>query len=394
MKNKIVVGAFLFMIAAFIVVLSLPSDEESILAENRIMSTMPPFSQETVFTGEFAQGVESFIGDSIGFRSAFTDFSKTLEKSRGIEPKAGTIISTDKDIGTGTTQKQTLLVADDAIMEMFISNPQMSKMYTETINHYAQKLPEGIQLYNMIIPTQLEFSEPIYRNLQDSQQETIDNIYSGLDSRVTPVDAYGELARHKDEYIYFHTDHHWTQLGAYYAYRAFIFAEGGAAVDKDSYEQSSINGVLGSLHEKANSPDAQVTLDQIKWYDINNDRHIRTRMYDMDINGHKTRYNGDMYDRSKTNYTFFFGSDHPMVEMTNENNPDGKTLVVLKESYANVLTPWLIESYRKVVMVDPRIFAGNIQNIIDEYQPDEVLITNYIFTTNFSDYCNLLKSIY
>ena len=63
--------------------------------------------------------------------------------------------------------------------------------------------------------------------------------------------------------------------------------------------------------------------------------------------GEMYSYNGVMYDRSKANYNFFFGSDHPIVEMTNEKNPDGKTLVVLKDSYTNVLAPWLIESYKK-----------------------------------------------
>ena len=117
-------------------------------------------------------------------------------------------------------------------------------------------------------------------------------------------------------------------------------------------------------------------------------------MHDTDENGNPTTYNGTMYDRTKANYLFFFGSDHPVVEMTNDDIPDGKTLVVLKDSYSNVLAPWLINSYHKVIMVDPRIYRGNFRNIIDDYSPDEVLIINYIFTTNFPDYCNLLKNMY
>lgn len=117
-------------------------------------------------------------------------------------------------------------------------------------------------------------------------------------------------------------------------------------------------------------------------------------MYATDEKGEMYSYNGVMYDRSKANYNFFFGSDHPIVEMTNEKNPDGKTLVVLKDSYTNVLAPWLIESYKNVILVDPRIFDGDFQMILDMYSPDEVLVVNYIFTTVFSDYCNLLKNLY
>lgn len=56
---------------------------------------------------------------------------------------------------------------------------------------------------------------------------------------------------------------------------------------------------------------------------------------------------------------------------------------MLKDSYTNVLAPWLIESYKNVILVDPRIFDGDFQMILDKYSPDEVLVVNYIFTTVF-----------
>lgn len=392
MNNKLTIGAFLLMIVAFVVVLALPADTESIRNENREIATMPPLSQDTVFSGVFAAGVESVISDNIGCRSFFTDMSKKLENSRGKAIKAGKIVSTNKDVGTGTTQKQTLLVANDAIMEMFISNQTAETKYVEVVNYYAEKLPENIQLFNMLLPTQLEFKEPIYKNLQDSQKETIDNIYSELDSRVVTVDAYSELSKHSDEYIYFRTDHHWTPLGAYYGYRAFMNEEGGDAVEKDDYETGSIKGVLGYLYNRVS--DITISPDTIEWYDIDYDNHIETLIHGVDENGEFYIHDGVMYDRSKANYSFFFGSDHGLIEMTNSENPNGKTLVVLRESYSNVLAPWLIESYSKVILVDPRICKVDFQSIIDKYNPDEVLITNYIFATNFADYCDLLINLY
>ena len=65
MRNKLTIGAFLLMLTAFIVVLALPADEESIKSENRVMATIPPVNKETVFSGEFETGFESFIGDNI-----------------------------------------------------------------------------------------------------------------------------------------------------------------------------------------------------------------------------------------------------------------------------------------------------------------------------------------
>ncbi|MCD8180063.1 MAG: hypothetical protein LUF26_01085 [Firmicutes bacterium] len=394
MKNKLVIGAFALMLAAFIVVLSLPADTESIEAENRTAATAPPLSEETVFSGEFASGFESFIGDSVGYRSFFTQLSKQIESLEGFTPDTGSVISANKDIGTGTTQKMTLLVADGAIMEMFERNEDNERVYTEMVNHYAEKLPEDIELFNMIIPTQLEFQEPIYKNLQDSQKDAIDAIYAGLDERVTAVDAYSALEEHKDEYIYLRTDHHWTPLGAYYAYRAFMSAEGGEAADKDDFESGAIQNFLGYLYDRVNSSDFEAEPDVIEWYDVDPDEHITTVMHGLDDDGNPTTYSGTMYDRTKANYSFFFGSDHPIVEMTNEDNTGGKTIVLLKESYSNALAPWLIKSYYKVILVDPRIYKGDFEDVLSDYSPDEVMIVNYILTTNFPDYCALLTDLY
>lgn len=389
MKNKTTIAAFLLMLAVFTVMLLLPADKESVEKENRPMSTMPALSEETVFSGELASGVESVIGDNIGFRSFFTKLSSLIEGSKGFVPKTGEIISTNKDIGTGTTQKQTLLLVDNAIMEMFIRNDSQEELYAQTVNGYARMFGGNIKLYSMLIPTQLSFREPMYKNLQDDQQEAINSIYEKLDRNITAVDAYSALESHSDEYVYFRTDHHWTQLGAYYAYRAFMDAAGSEAVSKDDYEQNKISGVLGYLYDKVNRAEIASQPDTIEWFDINKNPHIFVKMYDETL----TPYNGVMYDRSKASYDFFFGSDHPVTEMVNENNLGGKTIVVMKESYANVFAPWLIESYHRVVLVDPRIYGGDFQTMIDNFAPDELLIMNYVFTTNFPDYCVLMDKL-
>jgi hypothetical protein len=394
MKNKLVTLAFLLMLAAFVTVLALPADEESIARENRTRSTPPPLNTDTVFSGSFASGFESFIGDSIGYRSFFTTLAQNADSYKGFTPETGRIISTNKDIGTGTTQKQTLLVADNAIIEMFSKNPEQEKVYAETVNEFAAKLPNDIKVYNMIIPTQLSFKEPIYKNLQDDQQKAIESIYSMLDESVTPIDAYSALGEHKDEYIYFRTDHHWTQRGAYYAYRAFMDAEGGESVDINNFESNTFSGFLGSLYDKVNDPSLSIVPDTVEWFDVDPEDHVKTVMHAIDENGKYITYKTPIYVKEKANYSFFLGGDHAVAEMKNSDNPDGKTLVVIKESYSNALAPWLIKSYGTVVLVDPRNYKGKFEDILNEYSPDEVLITNYIFTTNFNDYCALMSGMY
>lgn len=394
MKNKLVIGAFLLMLAAFVTMLALPADKASIEAENRAMSEMPRINRENIFSGKFASEFESFTDDNISFRSWFKAVSNLLDAAKGITPDKGSVISANKDIGTGSVIKMTLLFAKDTVMEMFMKNADAEKQYTEAVNLYAQKLPENIRLYSMIIPTRLEFEEPIYKNLQDSQSEAIGDMYGMMDERVEAVNVCDALLEHSDEYIYLRSDHHWTELGAYYAYCEFMKATEDEGVKNNDYEKHEIKGVLGYLYDRVTTPGIAKTPDTIEWYDVDPNRKIKVVMHSLDDAGNLTDYDGVMYDETKQNYNFFFGSDHPVVEMTNEENDGGRTIVVIKDSYTNAFAPWLIKSYKKVILVDPRIYEGDFDLLLEKYNPDDVLIMNYIFTTNFSDYCRMLKNLW
>ena len=393
MKNKLLIGAFCVMLAAFAALLALPADKKSIEAENRAMTEMPALNRTNVFSGKFASQFEEFIGDNIAFRSALTAASRQLDGAKGITPHDGAVISTTKDIGTGSTIKMTLLFTEDAVMEMYRKNSATEKMYTDAVNLYAEKLPENIELYNMLIPTQLEFQKPIYKNLQDSQSEAIEEMYAKLSGRVKTVNVLDTMKEHMDEYIYLRSDHHWTPLGAYYAYREFMLTEGSHSIKNTDYEKHEIKGFLGYLYDRVNTPGIAKQPDTIEWYDVDKEDSIDVKMHKI-VDGELVEYDGVMYEEEKQNYSFFFGSDHPIVEMTNRKNAGGKTIVVIKDSYANAFAPWLITSYGKVVLVDPRIYKGSFDDILKKFEPDEVLIMNYIFTTSFPDYCDMLKNLY
>ena len=393
MKNKLIIGAFLVMLAAFVTMLALPADRASIERENREPAQMPLLSRSTVFSGKFESDFESYLGDNIGLRSYFTSVSKGLDTAKGITPDTGSVISTNKDIGTGTTIKMTLLFVKDTVMEMFLRNDETEKMYTDAVNAIAERLPENVKVYSMLIPTQLEFREPIYKNLQDSQTDAINDMYDMLDERMTTVDAVGALSEHTDEYIYFRSDHHWTQRGAYYGYRAFMETAGGEAVNADDYEVHKINGMLGYLFDRVNTPDITKNPDTVEWYDLDENEDIKVSSLKDGKDGAFTEYEGKMYHDDKRGYNFFFGSDYPLLKLENTSLPDGKTIVVIKDSYANAFAPWLAKSYKRVILVDPRIYEGGIDAVAEEFKPDEVLVMNYIFTTNFPDYCGMLKNL-
>ena len=107
--------------------------------------------------------------------------------------------------------------------ELFGGSKSAAEYYASVVNKYGDAFGSGVQVYSMVIPKHAELYDfpRKYQNISNSEKDSIDYIYSMLDSDVKSVDAYSVLEAHKDEYLYFNTDHHWTALGAYYASSVF-----------------------------------------------------------------------------------------------------------------------------------------------------------------------------
>ena len=106
-----------------------------------------------------------------------------------------------------------------------------------------------------------------------------------LNPRVKTVDIYSALQNHTDEYIYFRTDHHWTMLGAYYGYSAFMKAQNLPSVNISEFEKHSINGMLGYLYEQSPDSEAAKNPDTLEWYDTRKGNDIDVSMESINKNG-------------------------------------------------------------------------------------------------------------
>lgn len=412
MKNKLIIFVFFLALAAGVVVLMLPPDRESVYSENRTPATLMPVTAENVKSGRLTSNFEEYLGDNLGFRSDFTSAAARIESQKGIDSDLGKIVSTNKDIGTSAVQKSSLLIVNDKVMEVFIKNRHAEEEYINAVNYFADEL-KGIKMYSMIIPTQLEFQEPVYANIEDSQKESIDYIYSKLSDGITAVNAYDMLKENKDGYIYFRTDHHWTAVGAYYGYCAFLKAASGDAGwkmnddngSKDPFaltdyeninikylKRNIIDNFRGYLYKQAQTPSLLTVPDKIEWFELNEDEKITVENSGMN-NGKQVEYRGTLFDEDKDNYSVFMSGDQPLSVITNSRNPNGKTIMILKDSYANAFVPWLINNYRRIILIDPRNCENNLWDIISEYNPDECMIMNYIFTTTFEDYCGMMADL-
>lgn len=383
-----------FLIAAFIVVVILPKDESSAAQENRNLASMPEFSLNSLVSGEFMSDFETYLSDNVGFRSVFTAVSSEYKSRKGIN-EFGKVVDTNGDMGTGSTTKSQLLVTDDRVMEIYHVDNEARSEYIDMVNFYAEKLPKEISLYSMIMPTQVDFM-PFYSTVGDNQRDSINYFYDKFNERVKNINVYDTLKEHFDnnEYVYFRTDHHWTQLGAYYAYRKMSDDMGFAALDINEFEKNKIENFTGYLFGQAQAPYLSEHKDEIEYYkNALNDIEFKAVTYSY-IPGEEFDYTGKMFDTSKgSSYTMFLGGDQPYIEI-NSAAENGKTLVMLKDSYSNALLPWLTCSYSKIIVIDARTFDQTITNLLNTTPVDDFLITNYIMGTNFRDYIKMCRDIY
>ena len=266
--------------------------------------------------------------------------------------------------------------------ELFGSDEARATTYAETINGFADKL-NGITVYDMVIPNHTEMGLP--QRLKDSdapstsQAENIKSIYSKLSDKVTPVNAYNYLADHNDEYIYFGSDHHWSGLGAYYAYSAFAKTNNLPVLSLDDCTEQQIEGFTGTFTNTASG----LATDTVHYWEF----PYEVTMDITDESGNLNTYTSPYYQYAEAGsltYGVFIMGDHPLtvLKSSSENAEEGKKIAVIKESYGNAFVPYLTYNYEEVHVIDFRTFGDNLVSYCQQNGIDEVLFLNGVMSAN------------
>lgn len=216
------------------------------------------------------------------------------------------------------------------------------------------------------------------------QGAAIDYILGKMGGNVLSVDIFGPLYEHREEYLYFRTDHHWTQLGAYYAYTEFCKVKGITPYGLDHFKHQAYTGFVGSFYS-GNSKEHASVVDVLQkapdtvytYAPISN-----AKMTVTDTNGKVFTWpiinNVKNYAKG-TKYSCFIAGDNPYTIIENSDIKDGSSCVVIKESYGNAFVPWLVDHYQTIYVIDQRYWNGNVISFAKEHN-----ITDVIFANNLS----------
>ncbi|NLJ70048.1 MAG: hypothetical protein GX328_01095 [Clostridiaceae bacterium] len=279
------------------------------------------------------------------------------------------------------------IIVDGKAMEIFGYFPENAVAYANRINYLREVLPDQIRLIHLVAPPAIAFN-----GLEELEAESeivyqaIDQIYQAENDSIIKVDAISNIAKHADEYIYFNTDHHWTGRGAYYAYQAFCFYTGQTATALEDMELTKPDyNFLGSLYSfTGNSPLLENSKDQaeifLPKYSGTNTVYRDTSMSD----GVPTMLL-DSESKIDSHYILYSGDDVALGLIKSDIN-NGKSILVIKDSFANAFLPFLMDNYENIYSIDPRYMTDPILPFINEKKINDVLVLNSAFITGNADW--------
>lgn len=382
--DKLMIGVFSVIILGIsISTLVLPKRESS-ENENRSLAKFPSLVNEAKL--EKAENFGDFLGaikwnyiterKKASFMDDFETYFADHLVGRDLWVEGANTISKL----TGKQEINGVYTVDNQMIQSFrkYDEEEVAKSIA-AMNKFAERFPDK-QMSFMLVPTAQELFKdklPSYAGLL-GEKDFIDKCYSQLEG-IAPIDALSYLSEHKNEYLYYRTDHHWTSLGAYYAYCAAAKTLGYGAYGLNSFNVETVSSDFrGTLYSK--TLDSGVPADSMDYYTLSNGEPKVTLK---SINNGKETVYDSLYVRDylkvKDKYSSFTGENAPVVEITTDVD-NGKNLLVIKDSYAHALVPFLSKHYSKITMIDMRYINTGLDSVINFDEYEQVLFMHNVIT--------------
>jgi hypothetical protein len=279
----------------------------------------------------------------------------------------------------GGEQIGSLYLNGDSAYELYYFSEKAVRSYASLLNT-VQALFPNVEVSAMIVPNSfgIMLDPKVQEKLASSgMDQAIAYSYSLMEKSINKVNVYDTLMKHKEEYIYFRTDHHWTQLGAYYAYQEFCKSKGYSTKPLSAYQKMDFPNFYGTFYFFMNRPESlKAHPDQVTAYQGSMNSMQFTDQGAALQEGKLIYDAGPMLPGNK--YNSFMMGDHAYVEIHNEEAPRKKSILVLKDSYGNAFVPLLAQDYRDVYVVDYRHYQENASSLVQEKDIDEILFLNNI----------------
>lgn len=351
---------FILFLNAFFLLGIIQKDATFSENENRMLSKIPKLTLDNLSSGRFSKKFEKYCVDQFPFRESLV------------------ALKTKTDLLIGKKEQNGVFIASDGYLIEEFTNPNNEAVYQNllAVNKFTQKYPR-ISYNFMIVPNASDIlSEKLPKNAPVlNQQFFIEGFYRDLNSNINKVELSKTLTSYTENPVFYKTDHHWTSDAAYQAFLK-LAASMELKVKEDYYERRLVSdSFLGTLSSKVgyynNTPDEiYVYLPKTA-----NDEVVVSYIEE------KTK-SPSLYDTSKletkNQYELFLKGNHPLVKIkTTAKNT--KTLLIIKDSYANCFVPFLTPFFSNIILLDPRYYFEDIYELVELENVTDIL---YLYNAN------------
>ncbi len=362
-----ITALFCAFIGVFLVANAVSPDRTFSEVENRNLEQLPAvdfgtpeklFRDGNFFNGQFMRDFETYTTDQFIGRDAWVDLKARTERA------------------LGKKENNNVYFADNDTLITRFDQPAADRV-TENLN-YVNKFVENVDIPVVfsLIPTQAcIWADRLPEGAPNASQTDLMTQAQGAVTGATWADVYTPLMEHKDEDIFYRTDHHWTSLGAYYGYTGLASALGYTPVPLTDYtptvRSTEFYGTVFS-----SSGVRWVKPDTITTYVPDDGITVVSHTYDN--SGNPVEEQRALYVESflsvKDKYSMFLGGNQPLGVVKNANNPDGPRLLIIRDSYADSLVPFLTPHFSEIHLLDLRYYKLSIADYIAQNGIDQALV--------------------
>ncbi len=343
----------------------LTDDKDFSESENRVLATFPKLTISTLVDGSFMRDFETYLTDQFPLRDGIISAKTFADRILGKNEENGVYIGKEGHL----FDSQTAFDAD-RVKAISKAVQKFSKTH-ENFNTAFALIPNSTSIYPQFMPKYLELPQ---------QKEQIKAIRKQINSEnIFCPAAYSLLSKNAEKkQLYYKTDHHWTTRGAYIIFKEICmqwgFETSKKDIDKkfDFYEVSTtFEGTLAS------TSGVHGTTDKIEICVPKNSEGTYVAYFES--SGEKTAslFFADKL-KNKNQYEVFLGGNYDKVIISTVS-PANKSLLLIKDSYANCMIPMLTPYFSKIVVIDPRYLTDSLDSIIKENEFTHML---YLYNLN------------
>jgi hypothetical protein len=365
-KQRTITGMLLLSFTGALAIANVLSHDKPFSeTENRVLEQYPRFRLSSILSGAFTSNYERYTSDQFILRDYWVSMKTYANLAWGKKDNNGVFLG-----------------KDGYLLEQYQSPPEEAlKTRAAALQALGQATP-GLRKYLMIVPTSaslLADKLPSFAPV-GAQENDLNRLRGLLPQTLHDVDVYSTLYKVREKPIFYKTDHHWTTEGAYYAYQELCKQMGIVPLGLEQFDLRQVtNQFYGSLSSKSGFHHVQPDSISLYLQPINSKIQVS---YIDEAHTASTLYELDNLSK-KDKYAVFLNGNHALIRITTDV-PGDKRLLVVKDSYANSMIPFLTDHFREIDVVDLRYFNDSVLKLMEERQFQDMLVL-YNIKTFFED---------